>query len=321
MVYFDIAIPTRRTFKDTKQDLEECQRLIQKLNGAAPIYRTIYNFTGTPHWSNAIIDRIFFDFDVDKKKPETELIEARRFHEFLLEKKLSHSIFFSGRGFHIFVKTKTVHSNELENPRGAVKRAHTIIAEEAGISPDPTTKDILRISRVPNTLNIRSKLFCIPLVHEQIYLKKYQIEKLARRQRMISPVYYGEELLDLREYDGPEFTIDTPVQEERIGVFDEVIEKELPTCVKNLLIQGDCNFEERYLIIIALRELIYSKDEIKEILERYLTPEKFYHCIYEEEQLDYLFSRGDLFFPSCQKIREDGYCVQNCQGNKIYLEV
>jgi hypothetical protein len=169
-----------------KTRLRRVSKIIQKLNGAAPIYRTIYNFTGTPHWSNAIIDRIFFDFDVDKKKPETELIEARRFHEFLLEKKLSHSIFFSGRGFHIFVKTKTVHSNELENPRGAVKRAHTIIAEEAGIAPDPTTKDILRISRVPNTLNIRSKLFCIPLVHEQIYLKKYQIEKLARRQRMIS---------------------------------------------------------------------------------------------------------------------------------------
>ena len=295
--------------------------MIGKLNSACPIFRTIYDFSGEPNWRNSIINKLYFDFDTDSEDPGVELRETRKFHEYLLGKKLAHAIFFSGRGFHIFVKVKSVHSSDFHDVRVAVRMARQHLLNEADVAADPSTSDVLRVARVPNTLNLKSQLFCIPISYEQLYLEKDEIEKLARIQRLVNFEYLGEEELNLLEFDGEDVFIETPYQEEPIGVFDDVLEKELPTCVKKLLENGDCTFDERYLIILSLRELMYSKEETQSILKKYLTPEKFYHCVHEEGQLDYLYSRGDLFFPSCPKIREDGFCVKNCTGNKIYLEV
>jgi hypothetical protein len=74
------------------------------------------------------------------------------------------------------------------------------------------------------------------------------------------------------------------------------------------------------MIITALRDLCYTKEDTKKLLKRFLHPKKYRHCVTEENQVDYLYKRSDLYFPSCRTIKEDGLCVKNCPGQKIYLE-
>ena len=60
--------------------------------------------------------------------------------------------------------------------------------------------------------------------------------------------------------------------------------------------------------------------EVYEVLKKYLSERKFYHCIKEEQQLQYLFSRNDLCFPSCEILKQDGNCPGDCEfkGKAVY---
>ena len=96
--------------------------------------------------------------------------------------------------------------------------------------------------------------------------------------------------------------------------------KNLPRCIKNMINSEHIGYKKRYNMILYFKEIGYLKDEIYKILEKILTPQKLYHCIKEERQLQYLFSRDDLTFPCCDKLHEDGYCYKKCDAynNLIY---
>lgn len=319
---FQLATPGRINFSYSQEDLDRSKEIVNKFNGICPIYKTINDFEGKPLIHNVIIQRILFDFDVDPKKPDKELEDARKLHEYLSENNISHNVYFSGRGFHIYVKTVERHVRELRNPREAVKSLHEDISRKAKVEPDPKTKDLMRVSRLPNTLNTKSKLYCIPLTYSQLYLSKPEIQVLARRQRsfQVIPDYY--EPIDVKDYDKPLPDVGNIYYNESSTISDEILTKELPTCIIRLLGEGNCGFHERFAIITALRDLCYSKEDTKRILKNYLDADKFRHCVHEEGQLDYLYSRGDLLFPSCQTLKEQGLCVKDCDGkNKVYLEV
>jgi len=318
---FQIAIPSRITVSYSKEDLERCNNIIKKMNGVCSIFRTINDFENNCTLENAIISQIMFDFDVDKDKPNVELEDARKLHEYLIKEDIAHTVFFSGRGFHIFVKTVKTKARELMNPREAVRSAHEEISQKAGVNPDPKTKDILRISRLPNTINTKSRLFCIPLTYEQLYLPKERIEQLARKQRLIDMPIIGE-LLEIKKYDKPlPLKAEVYEQNEPVEINDEILNKELPKCIRRSLASRTCGFFERFAIITALRDLCYSKEDVRRILKKYLNDEKFRHCVLEEEQVDYLFYRQDLLFPGCKRLKDEGLCVSGCDGQNIYVEV
>jgi hypothetical protein len=317
---FQLAIPQRMNFEYTQEDVNKCNSLIKKFNGVCPLYKTINDFEARCSIETAIISKIMFDFDVDSEKPEQELIDARKLHEYLEKENLAHTIYFSGRGFHIFVKVKEIRATELMNPREAVKSAHEDISNKADVTPDPKTKDIMRISRIPNTINTKSRLFCIQLLPQHLYLSKSEIERMAQKQRLVDCPTTGE-LFDLKPYDKPLPKVEKYEQNEAVTISDEILQRELPSCILRSLSQGDCGFFERFAIITALRDLCYSKGDVRKILKSYLTPDKYRHCVFEEEQLDYLFHRQDLLFPSCNRLREEGLCVEGCKGQNIYVEV
>jgi hypothetical protein len=317
---FQLATPGRITFSYEKEDIEKCNSVIKKMNGICPIYRTINDFDNNPCLENTIISRLMFDFDMNNNQPGRELIDARKLHEYLKINNIAHTVFFSGRGFHIFVKVKKIHARELMNPREAAIGAHKTISEEAKIAPDPKTKDLMRIARLPNTINTKSRLFCIPLIYEELYLDRKEIEKRAQRQRLVDYPIIGEPL-DIQKYDKPLPKVESYEQKEQIEISDEILQAELPSCIGRSLSQGDCGYFERFAIITALRDLCYSKKDVRKILKKYLTSHKYRHCVYEEEQVDYLFYRQELLFPSCTRLREEGLCVEGCKGQNIYVEV
>ena len=316
MNYFQIAMPQRKTIPMNPRGMEFSSSVLRRLNGVTNLYRTIYNFTDRPNWRHAIIDKLFFDFDVQDEEGK-ELEHARKMHEYLSERNLKHTIFFSGRGFHIYLFTKETHSSELQNPIAAVKNAHREIVKLADAEVDPVTTDLMRISRLPNSINIKSGLFCIPLNAKDLYLSKEEIMEMAKSQRHIEMDLSGD-LLSLEEYDR-EAGLYEFAEAEPIPIEDEFLEKMLPSCVLNLLSKGDCVRDERYLIITAMRDNLVSREDVRKTLKTYLTEKKYKHCVFEEDQVNYLYDNEHLLFKNCETIQQDGLCVANCNEKFVYL--
>lgn len=168
-------------------------------------------------------------------------------------------------------------------------------------------------------MNIKTGLYCIPLSPEDIYLSRDEILFFAKNPVSKKAISDGE-LFSLDGFDGY-------LDDEDVSFIDsidsfkdgDVLFTELPKCMAYSLAQGDSGFQERFGIITALRDLCYSKGDAKEILKKYLTPKKYKHCVYEERQLDYLYERHDLLFPSCATLKAQGFCVSGCKGQNIYL--
>lgn len=320
MFFYQLAFAQRVSL--TSHEKDKAKRLINKYNGVTGVYRTIYNFRNKVENYNAVIDKVYFDFDVTEDN--LELIETRKLHEFLKEKGIRHSLYFSGRGFHLYIYTEKIFAGDLLNPRVALQNVFDDLKKKLDLHPDKKTRgDLMRISRLPNTMNIKSKLYCIELSPEELYLEKKEIEKLAESPRSIKIERTGK-LIDLKKFDGdlwykpPKIEFDSKLEDE---INSEFLFKNIPKCVTNLLLKGNPNHRERFIIITALRDLCYSKEQVENILEKFLTEKKFYHCLFEEDQLEYLFERQDLLFPHCRTISEEGNCVQGCRGQKIYVEV
>lgn len=323
-MYFQLAFSSRVTLENSQEGLLEAKNLINKHNGITAVFRTLYNFEGMPRTENAIIDKLFFDFDFDETNPNDSLFQARKLHEYLSEKGYAHSIFFSGRGFHIFLKTEEKKAREFHNPPAVTRGAHEFICQNAGVTPDSKTKDVLRVARVPNTMNIKSNLFCIPLKEEELYLSREEIEKLAKKQRHVSSKVEGKEFkiagFDKEAFEVEYVELDTvDILNQNKSYFKNLAVGGLPRCMLLALSRGDCGYNERYGIITALRDLGFLESEVQEILRNNLTLEKYRHCIYVEGQLAYLYRRQDLLFPSCATLKMQGLCVEGCKGQNIYL--
>jgi hypothetical protein len=316
MNYFQIGLPQRKAIPLNPRGIKFAKSIIKRLNGVTNLYRTIYNFSDSHiNWRVAIIDKLFFDFDVDEEGKELE--HARKMHEYLLERNLKHTIFFSGRGFHIYLFTKETHASELQNPIVAVKNAHREIVKLADVEVDPVTTDLMRISRIQNTVNIKSGLFCIPLTGDELYRSKGEIMHMARNQRNVEQDLSGN-LLSLEEYDR-EAGLYEFAETEPIPIENEFLEKMLPSCVLNLLSKGDCVRDERYLIITAMRDNLVSREDVRKTLKTYLTEKKYKHCVFEEDQVNYLYDNEHLLFKNCETIQQDGFCVENCNEKFVYL--
>jgi hypothetical protein len=324
MKFFQLGIPHRRTFTLDEEGLAESRKIIKDLNGLTPIFRTINDFQGLPNHKTAIVSKLFFDFDVDKKNPDDEeyLIQARKLHEYLKERNIKHFVYFSGRGFHIFVLVKPKLARMMNNADEAVRIARLRIINKLNLMSDPSTKDLMRFARMPNTINIKTNKFCIPLKPEELYLSREEIEKLAETQRFGIDPSCGEELIDITKYDTEKVAYEPKEVSKSLHPVDEkFLQKKLPKCILASLSEGSCGYYERYAIITALRDACcYSRSDTKKVLKKYLTEEKYYHCVRDEGQVDYLYDRQKLLFPNCTTLKEQGICVKGCSGQDVYEE-
>lgn len=194
-----------------------------------------------------------------------------------------------------------------------IKNAQMFFIDKLSLACDmQVVGDCARLARVPNTYHSIAGRFCIPLTEQQFDMGDDTIKKMAVRQNFVKDVFIGEELFDLAAHDiKNESRFDVDVGE--IKSNGNVKLKNLPGCITSFLDNPNANYKERYLSIIFLKEKGYTKDEIFGILKSHLTKRKFWHCINEERQLEYLFSRDDLVFPSCEKIEFDGFCPGKCK--------
>ena len=147
------------------------------------VYTTIYMFKDIhsdgykPEYDTAEVDKIFFDFDY---KDCDSYQAAKTLHDYCKTKDLKHSIVMSGRGYHCYIYTKI---QSLQFKKDAIKGGQMYFINKLGVVCDKQViGDVCRLTRVPNTYNIKAGRFCIPLTEKQFNLGDEMIRTNAERQ-------------------------------------------------------------------------------------------------------------------------------------------
>lgn len=279
-------------------------------------YDTI-NSNGKPDYESARITHIFLDLDNGNSRES-----VIKLHDYLMKNDLLHTMFFSGGGYHLYAATR--HPNFLKNKKSAIFNAVTDISDKVGLKiginehsdiDAHTVGNIAQLVRVPNTWNFKRKKYCIPI--NETHLQSLQELEYSYDHQNNWVTNYGHTYLDLEPYDRePDVKYRMPEIDygDSIGIENININSFLP-CIKRLLTEKfNKGHRYRFYIITYCKELgLPLKDTIM-LLKKYLEPRTYHHCCSEERQPIFIYRRGDLCFPSCQKLRSEGLCVGNCRG-------
>src|SRR3990167_1588738 len=290
------------------KDKNNLDKVLKTMNGLTDCFLNIYSTklyldNGHPDYITSVIDRIFFDFDGD-----SAFDMAKKLHTYLINKQLKHSIYFSGGGYHIYVYTKNY--QDLKYPKGALFNAQKQII-----------KDTARLSRIPNTYNLRRSRYCIPITE----LQHPDLIKQAALKQQYCNNKYGLEYFDMSKFD---------FQTDEVIVFDKTFvnhtvdldvdfKNKLPPCILKIMSNPESNYVDRYSVIMYLKDalgLIYP--ETLQVMRKFLSTKKFLHSVKIEKQPYYLYRRNNLFF-MCNKIKQLGHCpYQNkilCNKNDTFI--
>lgn len=286
------------------------------------LFTTVYNHTEfgekypyRPKYDSAIIDRLWFDFDLETVIDEKTTIRndcygmMKKLHEWALERDLKHICRYTGSGFDVTIFTK---KKFIKNKKDTIGNAVIEICKELGIESDAKTiGDIARVNRITNSYNFKpkAKRFCIPLTQELIDSGHKEIRKTAKKQKFYTRVF-GEKLLDIKKYDYANHREDDELFENAdIGECEiEGLSDSVPICIKYLLLKKTPNYNERRPIIVGLRELAFNEKEIIGLLKKHLDSKKFYHCVYEEGQVTHLYRNKNMLFPNQREMLKFKSC-------------
>lgn len=288
------------------------------------IYTSIYQFENLcyapyikPMYESAVVDKIYFDFD-DKSCNAYE--NCMELHKECEKDKLRHCIIFSGRGYHLYIFVK---KKDLKYKKAAVRGAQEYFINKLKLIVDKqVVGNIAQLARIPNTFHIKAKRFCIPLTREQLEKGIDYIKALANNQNFVTNTIMGRKLLDISKWD-KELSGNINLKVPKINskyLKSLNLTKDIPPCLSILLKKKNMGWKERYLIILYFKEKGYAKEEVFQILKKHLSERKLKHCIKEEKQLQYLFGRDDLLFPSCENLISEGVCPGKCKfcGKVVY---
>ena len=288
------------------------QQYIDLYNGKKNLYESVYCYTDVPDSKNAIIDKIFLDFDYDDDLLFYD--DVRKVAKYLYELGVKFCIRFSGRGFHIFILCKEV---ELKHPNLAIKKWVNQLHRRTETQSDRSVVgDTRRVCRILDTKNLKTGLYCIPLKYNHLCTLSYEdICDMAKERSHLSDYYYGYDSIDLTPFDNEEKTSVKQFAPQNI-----VVSVEFPPCINGLLSNPDLGYHERRELIIYLRDDGYTEEEIYSILKEHLSHKKFAHCTEEENQLSYLMRREDILFSNCEAQKMNGVCNSDtCDGCRLYL--
>ena len=311
----EVFIPKKRIPVKNQKEAEEYRTLY---SGKKNIYQSVYEYNGEITPKNAIVDKIFLDFDYDDDLVFFD--NVRKVAKYLADSKYTFSIRFSGRGFHIFIQLNP--NDKLKNPKRAIRNWVKDMHKKTDTHSDlSVVGDLRRVSRMLNSMNLKTHLYCIPIQYNELMNFTYEsICEIAKDidDISISDYYYlGEKYLDISEFDAEEpKALNYDINKDNIKV-----QQGFPPCIIEMLKNPDLGYYERGQLIVYLRDDGYSFTEILTVLKQVLSEKKYYHCTVEEGQVEYLyFVRENLLFASCQTLKDNGLCPSStCQGQCLYL--
>lgn len=313
-----------RTFVRTKN---EALDLINTSNRKSNCWMTIHRLGKKRDYTTTTIEKLFFDLDGKDCFDKT-----KQFHKFLDNKDLQHLILYSGNGYHVYTMTMPASKQTgIKSLKNTVRNAQLSIIKEAGMTfGNPKEKDfdshvigdIGRISRVPNTLNLKGKRYCIPLTEDDLETSHEEIKEKAKNQYFQYNLF-GNKLLNLSQYDkdipGLVDTTDNinisdtelvRILNDKTEIKYKKIVDKLPSLIQRLLATGQDGYRDRYITILAFREIGTPIEITILICRKFWSEKKFNHAIINEKnQFQYLYNRLDLFFPNWETLKKEGYGI------------
>lgn len=321
----ELFIPKRRILAEPWV----IQKYYELYNGKKDLYISVYDYFGFKKEDikpeNAIIDKIFLDFDYDDEFKFFN--DVKTVAKFLYEIGAKFKIRFSGRGFHLFVYLV---EQDLKNPSKAIRGWVKDLHQKTNTQSDPAVVgDLRRVCRMLGTMNMKTHLYCIPL--DYAHLMNFTYEAICEMAQEYEPTYQNDDklcsveewiidgaLVDISGYDSEEKIIKpTPIDASKIKIQDGY-----PPCIEKMLANPNLGYYERGQLIIFLRDQGHSFYEILTILKSILSEKKYIHSTEEENQPEYLYYiREDLLFGNCDTQKENGICPYNgyCGGPYLYL--
>lgn len=288
---------------------------IQLYNGKTNIYSSVYWYDKEINNNNVRVDKIFIDFDPD---PDNKFFDdVKKVATYLHNNNIAFSLVFSGRGFHIFIALDT--SINLKNPKMAIKKYVADLHNKTNTTSDPAVVgDLRRVCRCIGTINLKTGLYCTEISYYDLMNLSYEsICNMCKEQHYTRFSVHGDSL-DISEFDITNEDIEPILVDIDIGSID--LSFNLPPCIGSLLKEPNLGYHERRELIIYLRDMGYEIEEVEKILEEHLSPNKFEHCVFEENQVKYLFNREDILFSSCKTQKLNGICSSStCEGNNLYI--
>jgi len=192
---------------------------IRQLNSLSTLFTSLYVYKETGErackYHTGVIDMMVFDFDpFDQFGNKLKNYESMlAMHEGLYRLGIMHKVHFSGRGYHLFVKFNeplevwlTRDYEIAAEKKRYLRLAQQFVRKECplldGSLPEVDVHllgNIAQLIRIPNTLNMKSKLFCIPLTHEELVHGEEPIRELAKKQRHGNNWWMGKNPLKINE--------------------------------------------------------------------------------------------------------------------------
>lgn len=323
---FEVGNPKRKIITDK----EEYLNFITNNNGINNLYETVYKFKYLKtkfqvDYDSAIVDKMFFDCD---GKNAWEV--AKQFHEYLVKENIKHYMKQSSyMKFHIYPCCKGNPSNKKE----ALYTAMCELALNAGLNYGrPSTEfdldmatfgDLARICPIPGTYKPNRKSYCNYITKEDLYDE----EKLKEKAK--SPggrkIYYGEEKIDLNQYDDltkyKNYSTISFECENFKEEFDEVQVNVLPPFIKKILSNYNnyCDdYKNRWRCAIFMRDFGYSEEMTYEICKIYFSKhlnwstlngkgtqwDRFEKC----KSVHYVYHNQNKYkFPSLYTLKKEGW--------------
>ena len=323
----ELMVFPKRFRMNFNKDSSELKSII-KLNGSRKeMYLSVYDFNDEVVKENIIIDKIFIDFDPEKND-EGEIIDeekpfenCKKVAKYLKEKGVSFYVRFSGRGFHLYIRT--LPHNYEHNINSKIKQYVNDLMNTTDATCDrQVVGDLRRMSRIINTINKRTNLYCIPLTYDALMNCSYdKIKDVAEKKSFSGSdnINYGYavDLSDVVVQKAHNYIYN---KQQNINHSLSNTQIPLPPCLSILLNKPDINYRERFMIIVYARDMGYTVDEVENFIEENLSEEKSFHCLHEENQVQYLFDREDILFPECNSLRNEGFiCTEECNGVNLYI--
>lgn len=294
---------------------------INYLNGKMNLYTNIFyyplwkdtNYGIKPVYQEPVINAVYFDIDTEERSYKDML----NLHNWCMGKDVKHFVLLSGRGYHVYIFVNPDFTNKHE----AILSFANFLENKLDGDYDDTAKgNLAKISRIPNTYNIKRGNFCIPLTKDQIENGNFEEHrKLAQKQQFINPMI-GKNRLDISHFsevkvfskyklrlDDGDIVETSPSLEAAISVGTIGIYS-LPPCIYNMLLNPELNYEGRHYVMKYFAGLGYTLNQIKEIFRNFLSHEKYHHALetHMREGMSIEFKRK----LSCDALKMKSFCPQ-----------
>jgi len=302
------------------------------------------------------IDRLY---SIKKYQSYNDML---RVHEYLEKKNQLHIVIMSGRFFHLYpickdsiyknqadtilnyqnfimnnVKSKYVcehRDNEFWANLSLDKDGFNKELEKAknGMSPfigidRAIMGDTARHGRLHNTINMRSRLYCIPLTHEQVHSGYENIIEIAKKPQYDGDFFIGKRIVNLKNFDiKVRETENVKIDKYKLSDvkcdfsrienddFKNFIFSIFPKCLWSIF-DLEPEYDIRWQACRLLIEYGYSPTEIIDIFKKMRWID--FDIIKTTYQVNYIHRTASLDrseVRSCQTLKTLGHCVLGCNG-------